>query len=99
MFYAVKIYSAWTLRRNYALMSQAGASRGGFLHGGEGAWQGQAGGYRIWADHLLAGTAVSGGAAGAAGTAEAALLPLCCCSVLASQGVLQRCEWGPCLSA
>lgn len=36
-FYSVKIYSAWTLRRNNALMSQAGASRDGTLHGGKGA--------------------------------------------------------------
>lgn len=43
--------------------------------------------YRTWADHLLAGTAVSGGAAGAAGAAEAALLP----SVLLLCAGITRC--------
>lgn len=103
MLYSVKVYSAWTLRRNNTLMSQQG-------HQGMAScvvervpsrdWQWS---YRIRAAHLLAGTAVSGGAAGAAGTAEAALMPLCCCSVLGSQGVLRRCDpclcKRPCLSA
>lgn len=88
LFYSVKIYSARTSRRNNALVSQAGASgvASCMVKVPKGSWQG---GFRIWADHLQAGTAVS---AGAAGTAEAALHPLCYCSALGSPGILQHCE-------